>query len=413
MHHNDIASHFPLIIIALILIIAASLFFTFFTLERYSTKTGESIEAKKNIYLAMDRWLGETGHELVIYESGGTEQIIDSGKKNIMIFSSSFDWNDYQNLEELVRYENYHIVVFIDGGEDEDLSEFLFNFNIECRLDGLWQERSRDAEYGDDDKSDTDEAGEQLEQLESLEQKITFDEAVYFSDLGGGEETIDEKYLKDKGGVIRLIRLHYKAGSLIVSGAPFFMEWQNIRDSVYLGNPQLAWSISGALDTEKQGFALFRSKKAASGKTRHEDYADTIFGLFFQNKASYLIVLSALALIIAGFCVTFPAFGRWKLERTAAGKSITERFLCEGRFLKKYKALDFYLKHHADDIRAYYRQNGIDTDDAIVRYVHITYTIDREDIQAILNSKNKITAKDLLKYRNITMHITGGNKKHG
>jgi hypothetical protein len=397
MQHKDISSHFPLIIIGIILIIAASLFFTFFTIERYTIKTGESIEAKKNIYLAIDRWLIETGHELLIYESGGTEQIIDSRKKNIIIFSSSFDWNDYQNLEELIRYENNHVTIFIDGPEDERLSDFLFNFNIECHFDGLWRYQNID----DDDNED--------EADDAFEEKTTFDEAVYFSAIDADKNS-DDNYLQDKRGNIRLIRVQFMAGSLIVSGTPLYMDWNFIRDSEYHGNSHLAWSISGALDTGKQGFAIFRSKKAASGKTHHDDYADNFFGLFFQNKASYLIVLSALALIIAGFCVTFPAFGRWKLERVAPGKSIRERFLYEGRFLKKYKALDLYLKHHADDIRAHYHKRGIDTDDAIARHVHIMYDIDSEDISAILGSKKKITAKDLLKYRNITTRIIGGKK---
>jgi hypothetical protein len=384
---KDISLYFPAIIFAIILIIAISLFFSFFTIQSYLVKTGESIEVKKNIYLAIDRLLMRTGHPLMIYEAGDLDNIIDSGKKKAIIFSSSFDWNCYKELEELIRYENYTIIVFIDGPEDDLLSEFLFNFNIGYYFDGLWKDPDDNESGKNDDIAD-------------------FDTAVCFNIIESDDSNNKHlDYLEDGSGDIRLIRLTINDNSLVVSGTPLYMDWSFINDADCRSNARLAWSISGALDDEKDGFVILRSKKAAAGKTYHD--SGSFFNLFFQNKAAYMIVFSSLALVISGFCVSFPSFGRWKAERKSPCKSIKERFLLEGRFLKKYDALNLYLEPYAERIRAHYHRSGIDNDTDIINHIIKEKQIDRGDIEAFFNANKKIKAKDLLKYRDMTILIIG------
>jgi hypothetical protein len=62
-------------------------------------------------------------------------------------------------------------------------------------------------------------------------------------------------------------------------------------------------------------------------------------------------VVSALIVVIAGFWMVIPVFGRRKPGACLPGRSITERFLAEWRFLKKFRALETYLAAYIQEIR--------------------------------------------------------------
>jgi hypothetical protein len=298
---------FPVLIISIIIIILAALFYSFFEIEQRTERGAHSEEAKKNVYLALDRWLSETGHPLEIYQYGDAETIEESGKKSSMIFASSYDWSSSGKLKEFILYDKNNVVLFIDTyDEDEDLETFLLDFDIEYRLYSPWEES--DVEYDEDE--------------------FTFDEDVYFR-------------IKDTAIQTRIQKITVDENVLIVCGIPLFMQSGNIDKQ---DNALLAWSISGALDKEKSGFAVFRSNEAAENKTPFYSEGGGAGVLFLENKASLLLILSVLALIIIGFSQSILTFGKWEPERALPGKSIKERLLSEARFLKKHRALGLYTK---------------------------------------------------------------------
>jgi hypothetical protein len=110
---------------------------------------------------------------------------------------------------------------------------------------------------------------------------------------------------------------------------------------------QKAWAYTGALDRDKKGIFIIRSKNVENGTVWdiNNNSALTFWKLAAQKGALAPLVLSIIALIVFGFWMTLMPFGKYIKEKEIKGKQIRERFLAEGRFYKKYNLLNNYKKY--------------------------------------------------------------------
>lgn len=368
---------FPVLIIAIFAMIIAAFFYSFFTIERWTQREAFSAEAKKNIYLAFDRWLETTGHPLTLFKYGSADDIKEAGIKNNIIFASSYDWSSFKELEELIMDDKYNVVLFIDTDDDNEMLEyFLLDFDIEYRLYSPWEDSAFDDDYDEDNFSLSDE--------------------IYFRIKGSDKQT-------------KIYSIGFNENSLIVCGAPLFMRSNHLQEK---DNARLAWSVSGALDKYSDGFTITRSDEAASGIIYSSTDSGNVGELFMENKASLIIILSSLALLIAGFSQSVLSFGKWEPERVLPGKSIKERLLSEARFLKKHHALTLYAKEYEREIRGYFKHLNIESDEDIINIIEHKYGVTREDARSLLSedaARSPVSVKDLLKYKKIAAQVTGSN----
>jgi hypothetical protein len=405
----------PFVVIFAVLALLIGLFFTFFKIEHYTKYIDSSDEAKKNKYLAMDKWLKNTGHPVLIHEKGSIKEITEADNKNIIIFASSitdFTTAEFDKLYNIV-IDGCNLILFLDGPQNNLTDDFISRFDIECKFfkdfsddededknDNNDNKDNKDTEKKKNNKIITVEGADKTVPAKNIYAQSNFDKQTYFRLLNEVEYLYDDEYseLKDNDGHTRLVKVNLKSSVFIVSGIPYFMKSLLLKK-----NNSLAWSISGALDNG--GFTIIRSKEAAAGETTHDYYAEGFWDLFTQNPAYKTIFFAVIAVIIVGFWITLPSFGKVLEERTLPGKPIKMRFLSEIRFLKRYGALRLYLKPYTDEIIFRYAQDGIEGD-YLIETIANEYNIDKEIVSDILKTSGKISIATLLEYNKICKKIT-------
>jgi len=441
---RDISVFFPYFITVMALIIAAALFCNYFKIEAATKRTGESAGARQNRYLAFDRWLAAAGHRLTIYESGGAEELTKGGEKTALIFSSSFDWAEAgrDGNGKLADYlkNGGNIAVFIDGGYDKALSGFLSKYNVEYRF----------APFNSDDVSDNDTAPDNTSTNNISTSNISTNN-ISLDNISTSNISVDnitetdtdsyaEPYLdtgvyfintKNKQERNAHIIQEQAGGRLTVTGEPVFMQNYNLEESRAAAarasqsgadgegaqsgtdagpltlrarsGTLLAWNISGALDGDKSGIVMFRSREAAAALTSHLSRED-FFSLFFENKAGYLILISVFILIAAAFAVNIPTFGKLEDERVLPGKPLAGRFIMEAAFFKKYGALHVYLAPLAEKLRAEFARKGIRDDGRIIGELSARHGIDPALLAKIF-TPGKIKTEELIKLSRLRQTI--------
>ena len=305
-----------------------------------------SREARVNEYLALDRWLQDCGIPVRVESSGVLPMIREAKEKQIFIQSSLFRWSD-EAVEYLVNWiedggtlflvlEANGFVTRIEGltfdkadlYDDEPL-RLLEEFGITCGSGDGPRERHHDPDSP------------------QFDQNVSFEVSEYSGVLT----------LKDSDGIIRLVEAKRGKGKLIVSGRPYFLLSAHLGDAP---NARLAWAIFGAENREfsspESGCLFIRGSSKVSG---------LLGSLWRQGNLSVLLV-SVLVLLIIGFWAVLPLFGLVRENKEAPGRPLRERFLAEGRFLKKYGALEYYRLAYVREIkRRLARKEGLTTDDEI------------------------------------------------
>ncbi|MDR1108847.1 MAG: DUF4350 domain-containing protein [Spirochaetaceae bacterium] len=351
--------------------------YTFF--EKYPTTVYRrpSTESLVNEYLALDRWLEKTGHPLRIAAAGGHELLETLPEKTLLIQSSRFDWSAETAGAFLSWVEaGGNLVIFPDSpGYGEEEAEGPWDF-----LEGLGiiTEKSP-AFYDEAEEPGSGEGGAPDPGDEPL-----FDLQVRFMvEEKSGESAVT---LKDRRGIIRLVTLSRGAGSVTVSGLPYFM------GSAYIGrepNARLAWRLTGGLDRENRGIYFIRGKEPASG----------LFGKLADRGNITAPGVSALMLLFTGLWMVLPAFGRPPREEERPGKPIGERFRAESRFLGKYGALDFYLGVYVEELRSRLRiRRGIYRPDDMAAALAELWGTDLSGVEKIIHPRGKLTYRKFAKY---------------
>jgi hypothetical protein len=307
-------------------------FLAYTHLEIYSPERFRppSREAQVNPYLALDRWLGGAGRSVRVEPQGDPSLVREAPEPVVFIQASFFSWDGgWEGLEPWVA-----------GGGTLILS-----------LDTPWYEREEGELAGvltalgiAEDRTPDRWA------FSAGEEDPDFDPDAAFSLSGAalteGEAGPGFSLVTDGGGFIRLARLRRGAGTVTVLGKPAFLQSAKLHREP---NARLAWELlspPGGPVPGREGILFIRGRPEFSG----------LFGRMAKRGNAGPLLCSALVLLALGLWMVIPPFGVLEREEEAPGRSIRERFLAEGRFLQKYRALGPYRDAFVREIRGRLRR---------------------------------------------------------
>jgi hypothetical protein len=316
-----------------------------------------SREVRANEYLALDRWLRETGHPVRI-ESGGNAEDISSAPEGIVFLRASLlDWQDlsFRRLEPWLA-GGRRLILSLDipwyEEEDEDLSAFLLDLGL--RREALSDIPAYTAlEDPEPENTGTGaEAGEDAGGVRGDPPPVMpdFDSSVILTLSEEPEAPGGIISMEDPQGIIRLATIPVGEGSVTVTGDPYFMQ------NLYIDkeeNARLSWELTGAGDRENRGIFFVRGRRIVP----------SLWGNLADRGSLVCLILPALVLLAVGFLMVIPVFGRLQKDEDRPGKPLRERFLAEARFLKKYQGLGLYADIYIRELRSRLRQRGYDEDE--------------------------------------------------
>jgi hypothetical protein len=331
-------------------------------------------EARFNSYLALDRWLTQTGHPVRLADSGDYETLAAAGEQTIFIQASLFAWSSGAVDFLFSWVERGGILVLsLDRGwileEEEYLAEFLEGLGI--GVINSSESRSYRCHSAEPD----------------LDRSLVLEVPAENQDALG---------MKDSGGFIRLVRIRRGEGKAIVTGGVWFMNNYNLKK---LPNARLAWNLlaesSGSPAGEPGVFFIRDFRNRRRGK------AD-LFGRLFERGNFFAILFSGALLIVLGFWAAWSVFGVVREDDARPGKSLRERFLAEAGFLKRFGALDSYLAAYRSEIRRkLLKREGLkDENEIILLSASLLEEAGREDtIEAVRRafSPSPVRVKDFRK----------------
>ena len=290
-----------------------------------------SREARVNEYLALDRWLRGMGIPVRVERSGDLSVLSQAEEKRIFIQASLFEWTD-EAAECLVSWIE-------DGGQLFLALDFYYTHEDDSSLLSLLEE------FGITIKR-------VLTQTRYDSESPAYGTIFAFELVPVPDG--DTLCLKVRNDIIRLVQLKRGKGSFTVTGRPNFLSSWNISDEP---NARLAWALF-AEEAEKGGWFFIRGTARTDG----------FLGSLFSNGNLMVLLVSGLVLLIIAFWTVIPMFGLVRGEEETPGKPLRERFLAEGRFLKRYGALDNYCRIYVNEIRRRLaRREGLLSDEDIIK----------------------------------------------
>jgi len=168
-------------------------------------------------------------------------------------------------------------------------------------------------------------------------------------------EGVEAVALKDWTGLTRLVEVKRGKGRLVVSGQPRFLLSPYIGDAP---NARLAWAIFGTGEGDPP------SREEACLFIRGNLKTNGLLGSLWQQGNLNVLLVSLAVLLVIGFWMVIPIFGLVRDNEQTRGKPLRERFLAEGRFLKRYGALELYRMAYVKEIRRRLgRKEGLASDD--------------------------------------------------
>jgi hypothetical protein len=303
-----------------------------------------------NRYLALDRWLESMGHPVRVVHYGSSSVISPARERRIFIQSSLFRWTDHA-VEYLIRWieEGGRLFLVIDD-YDEGFLPLLEEFGIKATEGGQ-------SYYGYDSECPS------------------FDHD-FILEVSPADDVLS---IKDRAGDTRLVQARRGMGHLIVSGRPRFLLSSNIGNAP---NARLAWALFAEDADPLQSGLLQNGWLFIRGATRIRG----ILGTLFSHGNLAVLAVSVLVLLVVGFWAVIPRFGLVRGDDDRPGKPLRERFLAEGRFLKRYGGLGSYRDVYVREIkRRLARKEGISTDDEIIGYIQ-GKQIEEQDMQLFVSA---------------------------
>ncbi|MCL2319995.1 MAG: hypothetical protein FWC45_07910 [Treponema sp.] len=304
--------------------------------EIYPTteETPPSHEAKANEYLALDRWLEGNGIKVRTVSSGDLSVVSQAKEKQIFIQASLFNWTD-EAAKYLVSWveEGGHLFLALDRNYSDEWEdeEPLFTLLLEFRITTGKEEGKPGYRY--------DQAAPR------------FDRRISFA----VDREVPALEIKDFSNVTRLVQVNRGKGTVTVTGRPRFLLSESIGDAP---NARLAWGIFAA--DPGDGCFFIRGTARVRG----------LLGSLFQRGNLAVLAVSVLVLLAVGFWTVIPVFGLVRQDEERPGKLLGERFLAEGRFLKRYGALELYRRAYVKEIkRRLRRKEGLSEDDEIQKRI--------------------------------------------
>jgi hypothetical protein len=299
--------------------------YTFLEIYPRTRETRASREAMSNEYLALDRWLTQTGRPVRLENWGSPWKILEVPEKIVFIQASLFYWTEsaWEALKPWVEGGGA-LVVSLDTSWDKEETGGIESFLDALGIEGGWDGNSS-WYYNEGVRPDFDQAvifnGDSLRETYSEGEFVTMD---------------------DQKGLIRLVRVFRGQGSVTVTGRAYFLRTYNIKRDI---NARLAWylfSMAESGELENPGVFFIRGPERIR----------SLWGRLADRGNFTFIIVSALVLLVIGFWMVIPGFGVLIKDDERPGKPIRERFLAESRFLKKYGALDAYRALYLREIKA-------------------------------------------------------------
>ena len=326
-----------------------------------------SREAQINEYLALDRWLQESGRPVRVVNPGSLSTVFAADERRIFIQASLFAWTPgaAANLALWVE-EGGTLFIVLDYLEEwkfrnaAPLLSLLGEFGIEARK------------------------GSRVPWQRSDPETPNFAHNFSFEVL----QDDDALVMEDWTGLTRLVRMEHGLGRLIVSGRPVFLH-SRLLD--HAPNARLAWTLFLAGD--EGGWLFIRETVRTQG----------LLGSLFRHGNFGVLAVSSLVLIIIGFWAVIPMFGLVRRDDERPGKPLRERFIAEGRFFQRYGALGFYRDTYIKEIRRRLaKKEGITDDDELVEHV-LNILRGTEKESRLLGGAFR---KDPVKYREFPKMVT-------
>jgi hypothetical protein len=363
-----------------ILGLVAYAFFEVYPRTKYSFP---SMEALSNEYLALDRWLNQTGHPVrVEFAPGASLAGAGAGEGVIFIQASVFDGKVPPELKTLAA-AGTSLILSLDEFREEETDAFLHSLGLEGISGPSARRKNKAGENGASPPEDSA-AGPDFDHL------VCF---LLLSELADREDVL---VLTDGEGIIRLVTVPLESGSITVMGVPYFMMSDNLGKEA---NARLAWELTGGRDRENRGVLFIREGGWDSFSGSEED--EGFFAKLSGRGHIIPLAISILMLTAAGFWMVVPGFGVAGREDRSAAKPIRERFLAEARFLEKYHALGAYLDVYIQEIRVKLRRREGDFDEADLAPLVRRICSLGDEAEEIINHKERIGVREFIKYREI------------
>ena len=316
---------------AVVLTLALAALFAYNYLEIYENKKfiPPSSYFFDNRFYALDRWLNETGHPVRVDFNFSPEKITEAREKTAVILAASCEWEDadsyfipwIENGGCLTVCLNYYSEKEIDPY----LLEFLSRFGIEAKVFSEYKSSSEGEKVPD------------------------FNWYLYFN----VDEEADITVIKDNNDNIRLAEISLGEGKLTAIGYPGFMGNYTLNKEK---NAHLTWELTGERASKASGAAITNGAEGENSgvlmvRSRNTYTNKTMFGKIMERGNLIPVCISALLLIVFGFWMVIPSFGLVFDEKPKNSRPIRERFNAEIRFLRKYRALDYYLEIYERELQ--------------------------------------------------------------
>ena len=353
--------------------------YSLFEIQPMTRRLPPSRDARINEYLALDRWLQSSGLTVRTESSANLSMLLGAEERQIFIQASLFRWTD-EAVEYLVRwieeggslflaldYSREHFTGHSQDWHNEGPMLLLGVFGIEAE-----PESSMSAYRHETDLWFTD--------FPNYDSRVSF---IVINNVVNEQPLI----LNDSSGHTRLVQIKRGDGKLTVSGRPLFLLSSNLDRAP---NARLAWALfatdsvpEATLNGEEAGWLFIR------GLTRTQG----LFGSLFRQGNLVALIVSLLVLLLTGFWAVIPAFGLLRGDDEKPLRPLRERFLTEGRFLKRYDALGFYRAVYIKEIkRRLGRKKSFNSDAELQRYFLelLGRPIDEQDFLKIIKDYKTI-----------------------
>ncbi|MCL1927595.1 MAG: hypothetical protein FWG07_02235 [Treponema sp.] len=308
---------------------------------------GPSREVRANSFYALEKWLEEFGQPVKTLTTGNVDTILNGSEKIIFLETSCFSWN--KNPELLIPWleEGNQLIISLDNYINYRLRDFMEFLDIATVSSYNYDETvdKTDTFFIIEEEKNEDEDSSKTKQ----EQSPYFDWHISFKRADPDAPLRYKTFvMNNNNGITKLVKFEIGKGSLIFTGTANFLKNYALHEKQ---NVDLAADIFlGNMPEDKQGILFIRS---LSGNKGH------LLGNLAERGNPAALIISLVLLIITGFWMVIPLFGRYRPAPEKPGKPLHERFLAEGRFLKKNHALGKYIEVYEKELEQKRRSKGI------------------------------------------------------
>ena len=306
---------------------------------------GPSKEIKANQYYALDKWLQESGYPIRILTIGNLDTVLKGPEKTVFMEISRFKWNEDSNILIPWLKDGGRLIISVDNYVNYQLEQFMDSLGLKT------------ASYYEDDEDGTSFITETQngEENDSDEKppgtNIDFDWGISFKKTEADPPAEYRTLVINQNGKTKLVKYEIGKGALIFIGKALFLENYSMRQKE---NASLAAELF---------FETTPDNNVPGGKgilfIRNLNGEKFLFGNLTERGNPAALFISLILLIITGFWMVIPAFGRFKPAPEKPGKPLHDRFLAEGRFLKKNNALGKYIETYEKELEQRGRSKGI------------------------------------------------------